>query len=81
MLGSPSGGRTLVTIYVKALQQPAVLGEATRQPYHPPVMETHCRCDVEGMSALPPKADICSALAHFCWGISLARSFQNPINW
>jgi hypothetical protein len=37
------------------------------------------------MSALPPKADMCSALAYVCFGpkadISLARSFQNPINW
>ena len=33
------GDKSLVTVYVETLQQPVVLGDDIRQPYHPPVRD------------------------------------------
>src|SRR6476646_6206823 len=55
MISSPPGDKSLVTVYVEALQQPVVLGDDIRQPYHPPVRGPTVRCDVEGCPLYPRK--------------------------
>ena len=55
MISSPPGDKSLVTVYVEALQQPVVLAGDIRQPYHPPVRGPTERCDVEGCPLYPQK--------------------------
>src|SRR5262245_5108837 len=55
MISPPPGDKTLVTVYVEALQQPVVLGDDIRQPYHPTVRGPTVRCDAEGCLLYPRK--------------------------